>query len=105
MVCSLVSDDLTSIASALAHGMRHYRAGRVSEALWWWQFSYMSTWGTEASAVLRALQSVITHDRFDAEFESEEDQVEAADEMLESARPLTGRPVSVTRSAVGSAAR
>jgi Domain of unknown function (DUF5063) len=85
LVSSLLSDDLTSIASALVHGMRHYRAGRVSEALWWWQFSYMSTWGTEASAVLRALQSVITHDRFDAEFESEADQVEAADEMLESA--------------------
>ncbi len=84
LVSSLLSDDLTSIASALAHGMRHYRAGRVSEALWWWQFSYMSTWGTEGSAVLRALQSVITHDRFDAEFESEADQVEAADEMLES---------------------
>ena len=85
LVSSLLSDDLSSIASALAHGMRHYRAGRVSEALWWWQFSYMSTWGTEASAVLRALQSVISHDRFDAEFESEADQVEAADEMLESA--------------------
>ncbi len=85
LVSSLLSDDLTSIASALAHGLRHYRAGRVSEALWWWQFSYMSTWGTEASSVLRALQSVIGHDRFDAEFESEADQVEAADEMLESA--------------------
>lgn len=85
LTSSLLSDDLTSIASALAHGLRHYRAGRVSEALWWWQFSYMSAWGAEASSVLRALQSVIAHDRFDAEFESEADQVEAADEMLESA--------------------
>ena len=85
LVSSLLSDDLTNIASSLAHGLRHYRAGRVSEALWWWQFSYMSSWGTEASSVLRALQSVIGHDRFDAEFESEADQVEAADEMLESA--------------------
>jgi hypothetical protein len=85
MVSSLLSDDLTSIANALAHGLRHYRAGRVSEALWWWQFSYMSAWGTEASGVLRALQSVISHDRFDAEFDGEAEQVEAADEMLESA--------------------
>jgi hypothetical protein len=83
---SLLSDDLTSIASALAHGLRHYRSGRVSEALWWWQFSYMSSWGNDASAVLRALQSVVSHDRLDAEFESEQDQVEAADEMLESAK-------------------
>jgi hypothetical protein len=83
---ALLSDDLTSIAAALAHGLRHYRSGRVSEALWWWQFSYVSSWGNDASAVLRALQSVVSHDRLDAEFESEQDQVEAADEMLESAK-------------------
>jgi hypothetical protein len=87
MVSSLLSDDLTSIATALAHGLRHYRAGRVNEALWWWQFSYVSTWGNEASAVLRALQSIVSHDRLDAEFESEQDQVAAADELLESANP------------------
>jgi hypothetical protein len=85
MVSSLLSDDLTSIASALAHGLRHYKAGRTSEALWWWQFSYVSTWGNEASGVLRALQSVVAHDRLDAEFESEQDQVAAADEIIESA--------------------
>ncbi len=84
MAPSLLSDDLTSMAHALAHGLRHYRAGRVSEALWWWQFSYVSSWGNDASAVLRALQSVVAHDRLDAEFESEQDQVEAADQMLES---------------------
>ena len=87
MVSSLLSDDLTSIATALAHGLRHYRAGRVNEALWWWQFSYVSSWGNEASSVLRALQSIIAHDRLDAEFESEQDQVAAADELLESANP------------------
>ena len=85
MVSSLMSDDLTSIATSLAHGLRHYRAGRVAEALWWWQFSYVASWGTEASAVLRALQSVVSHDRLDAEIEGEQDQVSAADEMLESA--------------------
>ena len=37
------------------------------EALWWWQFSYVSSWGPEASAVLRAMQSVIAHDRLDAD--------------------------------------
>jgi len=87
IVSSLLSDDLTSIATSLAHGMRHYGAGRVSEALWWWQFSYVASWGNEASGVLRALQSVVAHDRLDAEFESEQDQVAAADELLESAKP------------------
>ncbi|QNN54631.1 DUF5063 domain-containing protein [Nocardioides mesophilus] len=87
VLTSLLSDDLTSIAAALAHGLRHFRAGRVSEALWWWQFSYMSAWGSEASGVLRALQSVVSHDRFDADFEGEQDRVEAADEMLEAVNP------------------
>jgi Domain of unknown function (DUF5063) len=87
IVSSLLSDDLTSIATALAHGLRHHRAGRVDEALWWWQFSYVSTWGTDASAVLRALQSVVAHDRLDAEFESEQDQVAAAEEILEAVNP------------------
>jgi hypothetical protein len=82
LVSSLVSDDLTSIAASLAHGLRHYKAGRVSEALWWWQFSYVASWGGEASATLRALQSVIAHDRLDLEFESEQEDVQAAEQML-----------------------
>ncbi|MDQ4085654.1 MAG: DUF5063 domain-containing protein [Actinomycetota bacterium] len=61
-----LSDDLADIAASVAHGLRHYRAGRADEALWWWQFSYVSSWGGEASAVLRALQSVVAHDRLDA---------------------------------------
>lgn len=61
-----LSDDLADIASSVAHGLRHYRAGRADEALWWWQFSYVSSWGGEASAVLRALQSVVAHDRLDS---------------------------------------
>ncbi len=82
IVNSMLSDDLTSIAASLAHGLRHYRAGRIHEALWWWQFSYVASWGTEASGVLRALQSIVSHDRLDAEFEIEQEQVEAAAEML-----------------------
>jgi len=82
LVSGLVSDDLTSIAASLAHGLRHFKAGRVSEALWWWQFSYVASWGGEASATLRALQSVIAHDRLDLEFESEQEDVEAAEQML-----------------------
>ncbi len=82
LVSGLLSDDLTAMAAALAHGLRHFKDDRVSEALWWWQFSYVSSWGGEASAVLRALQSVIAHDRLDADFESEQDDVEAAEQML-----------------------
>ena len=87
LMSSLLSDDLTSMATSLAHGLQHYRTGRLNEALWWWQFSYVASWGQEASGVLRALQSVVAHDRLDAEFESEADQVAAAGELLDPARP------------------
>ncbi len=66
LISSRLSDDLADIAQSVAHGLRHHRAGRADEALWWWQFSYVSSWGAEASAVLRALQSVVSHDRLDA---------------------------------------
>jgi hypothetical protein len=79
-----LSDDLTSIATDLANGLRHFRNGDVSEALWWWQFSYVASWGNNASAVLRALQSVVAHDRLDSDFESESDQIAAAEAVLDS---------------------
>jgi hypothetical protein len=62
-----VSGGLVSIAQALAQGLRHYEAGQVVEALWWWQFSYLSDWGTTASSVLRVLQTVLAHARLDVD--------------------------------------
>ncbi|MBZ4318174.1 DUF5063 domain-containing protein [Streptomyces huiliensis] len=64
-VACRISDDLADIITDLRHGMAHYRNGRVSEALWWWQFSYLSNWGPTASACLRALQSLVAHVRLD----------------------------------------
>ncbi|WP_431984014.1 DUF5063 domain-containing protein [Streptomyces qinglanensis] len=64
-VACRISDDLSDVLTDLRHGMAHYRAGRVSEALWWWQFSYLSNWGPTASASLRALQSLVAHVRLD----------------------------------------
>jgi len=78
-----LSDDLTAIATDLENGLRHYRSGNVEEALWWWQFSYVASWGNLAGAALNALLSVVAHDRLDAEFEGEEEQVAAADQMLD----------------------
>lgn len=60
-----VSDDLADIAEDLGHGMRHYRAGHSHEALWWWQFSYLSHWGNHSGAALRALHAVVAHARLD----------------------------------------
>ena len=83
LVEAQLSDDLTSIATDLANGLRHFRSGDITEALWWWQFSYVASWGGNASAVLRALQSVVAHDRLDADFESESDQIAAAEAVLD----------------------
>ena len=78
-----LSDDLTAIATDLENGLRHYRSGNVEEALWWWQFSYVASWGNLAGAALNALLSVVAHDRLDAEIDGEEERVAAADEMLD----------------------
>src|SRR4051812_48841424 len=83
VVESQLSDDLTSIASDLENGLRHYRQGDVAEALWWWQFSYVSSWGNLAGTSLNALLSVVAHDRLDAEFTGEDEAVAAANEMLD----------------------
>ena len=77
-----LSDDLTSIASDLENGLRHYRLGNVEEALWWWQFSYVASWGNLAGVALNALLSIVSHDRLDADFTGEEERVAAANEML-----------------------
>jgi Domain of unknown function (DUF5063) len=82
LVDSQLSDDLPSIAADLENGLRHYRAGDLDEALWWWQFSYVSSWGNLAGALLNALLSVVSHDRLDLDVDLDSDQVAAADEML-----------------------
>lgn len=64
-----ISDDLADVITDLRHGMAHYRAGRTTEALWWWQFSYFSNWGGTASATLRALQSLVAHVRLNQPLE------------------------------------
>jgi hypothetical protein len=62
-----LSNDLVDIASALTHGLSHYDAGRPVEALWWWQFSYLSHWGERAASALRVVQALLAHVRLDAD--------------------------------------
>lgn len=71
-----ISGDLVLVAGALAQGLRHFEAGQRLEALWWWQFSYLSTWGERATNVLRALLSLLGHLRLDVD-----DDVAAAAEF------------------------
>src|SRR5690606_36794239 len=62
-----LSNDLADVAHALSVGLRHHRAGHASEALWWWQFSYLSAWGDRAASATRTLLTLISHLRLDVD--------------------------------------
>ncbi|HYO85282.1 MAG TPA: DUF5063 domain-containing protein [Dermatophilaceae bacterium] len=62
-----LSGDIAEVAGALLHGLGHHADGEITEALWWWQFSYLSSWGVRAASALRVLQSVLSHIRLDAD--------------------------------------
>lgn len=62
-----LSDDLASVVAALEHGLAHFDEGRLAEALWWWQFSYLSEWGVRSATALRVIQTVLAHVRLDVD--------------------------------------
>ena len=61
-----MSDDLADMGQDFLRGLQHFDAGRGREALWWWQYTYLNSWGGSAGAALRALQSIVAHVRLDA---------------------------------------
>ena len=64
---STISGDLVAIVGAVTQGLAHHERGDVLEALWWWQFSYLSDWGERAASTLRAIQTILAHVRLDVE--------------------------------------
>ena len=60
-----ISGDLVAIVGALTQGLAHHERGHVLEALWWWQFSYLSDWGARAAAPRRAIQTTLAPVRLD----------------------------------------
>ena len=62
-----LSADLATVTEALTHGLAHHADGRWSEALWWWQYSYLSVWGDRASSAHRVLLGLLAHVRLDAD--------------------------------------
>lgn len=62
-----VTNDLVHIAEALAQGLKHYEAGQVIEALWWWQYSFFSQWGERAAALTRVFHAMLAHLRLDVD--------------------------------------
>ena len=69
MTSGSLSNDLAIITEALTHGLAHHAAGRTAEALWWWQFSYLSAWGERAAMAVRVLHGLLAHVRLDADDE------------------------------------
>lgn len=69
VVSGCLSNDLTQAAADLSHGLAHHQAGRLQEALWWWQFSYLSVWGERLASATRVLHSLLAHVRLDADEE------------------------------------
>lgn len=64
-----LADDLTSIAADVGYGWSHFSDGRIVEALWWWQFSYLSAWGERCASAIRVLHGLLSHVRLDADAE------------------------------------
>ena len=62
-----LSDDVAAIAAALMQGLAHHEAGHVVEALWWWQFSALSSWAERAASAARVLQMILAHLRLDVD--------------------------------------
>ncbi|WP_338677640.1 DUF5063 domain-containing protein [Streptomyces sp. SCSIO 30461] len=93
-----ISDNLADIVTDLGHGLAHYRAGRTTEALWWWQFSYFSNWGPTASATLRALQSLVSHVRLDQPLQEldglDTDEDLAEDDLAEEAGRVMAQEIA-----------
>ena len=69
VIAGSLTDDLTSVAADLQHGLNHHAAGREVEALWWWQFSYLSNWGERCATAVRVLHALLAHVRLDADEE------------------------------------
>lgn len=67
IVESSLADDLSGIVADLLHGLGHYQAGRIVEALWWWQYAYLSSWGEDVVNAQAALRSLVSHLRLDLE--------------------------------------
>lgn len=64
-----LAGDIATIAQSLSQGLVHHDADQISEALWWWQFSYLQVWGDRAASALRVVITLLTHLRMDVDEE------------------------------------
>ena len=62
-----LGDDLAETVSDLLHGLAHHAAGRPMEALWWWQYAYLASWGESSLRALTALRALVALVRLEAD--------------------------------------
>lgn len=62
-----LAGDIATVAQCVSQGLVHHQADHVSEALWWWQYSYLQVWGDRAASALRVVITLLGHLRLDVE--------------------------------------
>jgi hypothetical protein len=58
-----LTDDILTAVSAMLTGLRLLEEGRLVEAVWWWQYSCLSTWGERITAALHVIQTLLAQAR------------------------------------------
>jgi hypothetical protein len=58
-----LTDDILTAAAAMKTGLAMYDAGRPAEAIWWWQYSCLSSWGERITAALHVVQTLMAQAR------------------------------------------
>jgi hypothetical protein len=61
---SLTNDILTAV-SAMETGLHLLDEGRPAEAIWWWQYSCLSSWGERITSALHVIQTLLSQARAD----------------------------------------
>ncbi|MDR1427687.1 MAG: DUF5063 domain-containing protein [Bifidobacteriaceae bacterium] len=58
-----LTDDILTAVSAMETGLQFLDDGRPAEAIWWWQYSCLSSWGERVTAALHVVQTLLAQAR------------------------------------------
>ncbi|MDR1295770.1 MAG: DUF5063 domain-containing protein [Bifidobacteriaceae bacterium] len=58
-----LTDDILTAVSAMETGLYLLDQGRPAEAIWWWQYSCLSSWGERITAALHVIQTLLCQAR------------------------------------------
>jgi hypothetical protein len=58
-----LTDDILTAVSAWETGLHLLDEGRPDEAIWWWQYSCLSSWGERITSALHVIQTLLCQAR------------------------------------------